>query len=274
MGDLPRESRHENTENPTFTRRQQTFIIVGARRGSYKSCNGLPLNISQCHQKHTYSNTSRRRQTTSTYDGGWGRRWSQFSPCSAELRWASVLGINNTHRATFFRNQMKCSNHHQLILPHQSEHMQISQEAKTESKIGAVHKVSGLSRATSQNLSRFEVRERHYWAIQAFQGTICLKVCAFVARLWWVHSTLESSFESKDSQMEPMLWKKFESVTLNPCHNHVAMGVKNSYATTTKVWRLRQESWLSPSCLRLGGHSTFQVRVSSLLPTQRKPDRL
>lgn len=43
MGELPRESRHENTENPTFTRRQQTFIIVGARRGSYKSCNGLPL---------------------------------------------------------------------------------------------------------------------------------------------------------------------------------------------------------------------------------------
>jgi hypothetical protein len=103
----------------------------------------------------------------------------------------------------------------------------ISQEAKMESKIGAVHKVSGLSRATFQNLSRFEVRERHYWAIQVFQGTTCLKVCAFVARLWWVHSTLESSFESKDSQMEPMLWKKFQSVTLNPCSNHAAMGVKN-----------------------------------------------
>ncbi len=151
-------------------------------------------------------------------------------------------------------------------------HGKISQEAKMESKIGAVHKVSGLSRATFQNLSRFEVRERHYWAIQVFQGTTCLKVCAFVARLWWVHSTLESSFESKDSQMEPMLWKKFQSVTLNPCSNHAAMGIKNYYTTTTKVWRFRQESWLSPSCLRLGGHLTFQVRVSSLLPTQRKPD--
>jgi hypothetical protein len=74
MGDLPRESWHKNTENPTFTRRQQTFIIGGARRGSYKSCNGLPLNISQCHKKHTYNNTSKRRQTTSTCDGGWGRR--------------------------------------------------------------------------------------------------------------------------------------------------------------------------------------------------------
>lgn len=226
MGDLPRELWRKNTENPTFTRRQQTFIIGGARRGSYKSCNGLPLNLSQCHKKHTYSNTSKRRQTTSTCDGGWGRRWSQFTPCSADLQWASVLGINNTHRTTFFRNQMKCSNHHQLILPHQSEHRQIWQEAKMQSKIGAVHKVCGLSRATSQNLSRFEVRERHYWAIQAFQGTTCLKVCAFVARLWLVHSTLESSFESKDSHMEPMLWKNFRSVTLNPCSNHVAMESK------------------------------------------------
>jgi hypothetical protein len=55
MGDLPRESQHENIENPTFTRRQQTFITGGARRGSYKSCNGLPLNISQCHNNNTHT---------------------------------------------------------------------------------------------------------------------------------------------------------------------------------------------------------------------------
>jgi hypothetical protein len=258
MGDLPRESWNKNTENPTFTRRQQTFIIGGARRGSYKSCNGLPLNISQCHQKHTYL----QEKTNNQYLWWWlGKKMISVHPLFSRAP-VSISARNQQH--TQNNIQMKCSNHHQLILPHQSEHMQISQEAKMQSKIGAVHKVCGLSRATSQNLSRFEVRERQYWAIQAFQGTTCLKVCAFVARLWWVHSTLESSSESKDSQMDPMFWKKFRSVTLNPGSNHVAMGVKNSYTTTTKVWRLRQESWLSPSCLRLGGHLTFQVRVSSL----------
>jgi hypothetical protein len=111
-----------------------------------------------------------------------------------------------------------------------------------------VHKVSGLSRATSQNLSRFEVREKHYWANQAFQGTICLKVCAFVARLWWVHSTLESSFESKDSQMEPMLSKNFQKCNPKPlpqscchgsqkllCHNNKSLKVETRILALPKL---------------------------------------
>ncbi len=154
----------------------------------------------------------------------------------------SISARNQQHTQS---NILQKSNEMQ---PHQSEHMQISQEAKTESKIGAVHKVSGLSRATSQNLSRFEVRERHYWAIQAFQGIICLKVCAFVARLWWVHSTLESSFESKDSQMEPMLWNFFQKCNPKPlpqscchgsqkllCHNNKSLKVETRILALPKL---------------------------------------
>lgn len=70
----------------------------------------------------------------------------------------------------------------QLILPHQSEHMQkFHKRLKRRARLVQCTKSLVFSRATSQNLSRFEVRgESHYWAIQAFQGTTCLKVCVCV----------------------------------------------------------------------------------------------
>jgi hypothetical protein len=58
--DLPREAWHKNTENPTFTRRQQIKLssLVGQEEVLTSLVMGLRLNISsQCHQKHTtYSN--------------------------------------------------------------------------------------------------------------------------------------------------------------------------------------------------------------------------
>lgn len=149
---------------------------------------------------------------------------------------------------------MKCSNHHQLILPHQSEHRQISQEAKMQSKIGAVHNVCGLSRATSQNLSRFEVRERHYWAIQAFQGTTCLKVCAFVARLWWgtFHIGVFFWVQRLTDGALKKLWKKIPKCNPKPLQQSCCHGSQKLLYHNNKSLKVQTRILALPKLPKIG----------------------